>query len=97
MDEFEGRVAVVTGAASGIGLATATRFAQEGMRVVLSHIERDRVSVRVFALESSLDELVSAFEVSRRALRSGNRQACLGPGKCASRGRPPRALALPTP
>jgi NAD(P)-dependent dehydrogenase (short-subunit alcohol dehydrogenase family) len=79
MDEFEGRVAVVTGAASGIGLATATRFAQEGMRVVLTDIERDRVSVRVLALESSLDELVSAFEVSRRALRSGNRRACLGP------------------
>jgi NAD(P)-dependent dehydrogenase (short-subunit alcohol dehydrogenase family) len=40
MESFEGRVAVVTGAASGIGLATATRFAQLGMRVVLSDIER---------------------------------------------------------
>ncbi len=41
MQEFEGRVAVVTGAASGIGLAMATRFAQVGMRVVLADIERD--------------------------------------------------------
>jgi NAD(P)-dependent dehydrogenase (short-subunit alcohol dehydrogenase family) len=41
METFEGRVAVVTGAASGIGLATATRFAQLGMRVVLADIERD--------------------------------------------------------
>ena len=40
MERLEGKVAVVTGAASGIGLALATRFAAEGMRVVLADIER---------------------------------------------------------
>ena len=39
MQELVGKVAVVTGAASGLGLAFATRFAQEGMRVVLADIE----------------------------------------------------------
>lgn len=39
MEQFEGRVAVVTGAASGIGRALATRFAQEGMHVVLADVE----------------------------------------------------------
>src|SRR5690349_15600629 len=35
MNRLEGRVAVVTGAASGIGLATARRFTAEGATVVL--------------------------------------------------------------
>jgi NADP-dependent 3-hydroxy acid dehydrogenase YdfG len=33
-----GRVAVVTGAASGIGLGLAERFAAEGMRVVMADV-----------------------------------------------------------
>jgi NAD(P)-dependent dehydrogenase (short-subunit alcohol dehydrogenase family) len=40
MDDFTGKVAVVTGAASGIGLALARRFGREGMRVVLADVER---------------------------------------------------------
>jgi NAD(P)-dependent dehydrogenase (short-subunit alcohol dehydrogenase family) len=41
MQEFTGRVAVVTGAASGIGLGLARRFAREGMRVVLADVEEE--------------------------------------------------------
>lgn len=39
METFEDRVAVVTGAASGIGLAMAQRFAAEQMKVVLADVE----------------------------------------------------------
>jgi len=39
MKQLRGRVAVVTGAASGIGLALAERFAGEGMKVVMADIE----------------------------------------------------------
>ena len=41
LTEFEGKVAVVTGAASGIGKAMCTRLAQEGMNVVLADVEND--------------------------------------------------------
>lgn len=41
MDELTGRIAVVTGAASGIGRAMAERFAAEGMRVVMADVEVD--------------------------------------------------------
>ena len=41
MKDFEGRVAVVTGAASGVGLGLAEAFAASGMKVVLSDIRAD--------------------------------------------------------
>ena len=41
MEQFEGKTAVITGAASGIGKALAERFAQEKMQVVLADIEED--------------------------------------------------------
>ena len=41
LTEFEGKVAVVTGAASGIGKAMCVRFAQAGMKVVLADVEND--------------------------------------------------------
>jgi NAD(P)-dependent dehydrogenase (short-subunit alcohol dehydrogenase family) len=52
MRDLPGKVAVVTGAASGIGLAMAERFAAEGMRVVLADIEADGVKAAASRLQA---------------------------------------------
>ncbi len=39
MREFAGRVAVITGGASGIGLALARRFGAEGMKLVIADVD----------------------------------------------------------
>jgi len=39
--EFEGKVAIVTGAASGIGKATALAFAHEGAKVIVADLNPD--------------------------------------------------------
>ena len=39
MSEYQGKVAVITGGASGIGRSMAERFAEEGMRIVLADVE----------------------------------------------------------
>ncbi len=53
MDSFAGRVAVVTGAASGIGRALAEQCAREGMKVVLADVEEA-------ALHSAAGEMAKA-------------------------------------
>ena len=50
MKDFTGRVAVVTGGASGIGKALAKAFQAEGMRVVIADVEQA-------ALEATAAEL----------------------------------------
>ena len=51
MRDFDGKTAVVTGAASGMGRAFAERFAREGMQVVLADIEEEALKAAVLELE----------------------------------------------
>lgn len=52
LTELEGKVAVVTGAASGIGLALTERFVAEGMRVVMADVEEPRLVEAASKLEA---------------------------------------------
>jgi NAD(P)-dependent dehydrogenase (short-subunit alcohol dehydrogenase family) len=51
LEELAGRVAVVTGAASGIGLGLTERFVAEGMKVVMADVEEARLAGEASRLE----------------------------------------------
>lgn len=53
MEDFNGRVAVITGGASGIGLGMARAFAGAGMKLVIGDLDND-------ALDAVLSELKTA-------------------------------------
>jgi NAD(P)-dependent dehydrogenase (short-subunit alcohol dehydrogenase family) len=66
MRVFEGRVAVVTGAASGIGLALAQRFAAEGMKVVMADVEAAALGRAAAAVRATAPGvLATRVDVSR--------------------------------
>jgi 3-oxoacyl-[acyl-carrier protein] reductase len=65
---LENRVAIVTGAARGIGLATAERLAREGAAVVMADYDLDQAQQAARALVAQgRAVLVQQCDVSRRA------------------------------
>ncbi len=66
MQQFKDRVAVVTGAASGIGLAMAERFAAEGMKVVLADIENNPLQAAAATIKAKgVPVLAQVCDVSK--------------------------------
>ena len=66
MRDLTGRVAVVTGAASGMGRAFAERFAAEGMRVVLADVEAEPLDRAVTELRGAGRDVIGVpCDVSR--------------------------------
>jgi NAD(P)-dependent dehydrogenase (short-subunit alcohol dehydrogenase family) len=68
MKELRDKVAVVTGGASGIGLAMARQFAEEGMKVVLADVEEQALAKALAELEDAgADALAVHTDVSNAA------------------------------
>lgn len=77
MEQFEGRVAVVTGGGGGVGGALGARFAAAGMKVVLADLEgvplRDAVAslvdsgATVIGVETDVSDAASVVALRERA------------------------------
>ncbi|MBT4642783.1 MAG: SDR family NAD(P)-dependent oxidoreductase [Deltaproteobacteria bacterium] len=59
MKDFEGKIAVVTGAASGIGKALVETFVDAGMKVVLADIEKDKLEKTARTLKNAGADVIS--------------------------------------
>jgi NAD(P)-dependent dehydrogenase (short-subunit alcohol dehydrogenase family) len=67
VSELEGRVAVVTGAASGIGRATALRLARAGARVLAADVEDAGEATAREIGESGAEALFARLDVTDEA------------------------------
>ena len=78
MKDFRGRVAVITGGASGLGRAMAERFAKEGMRIVLADVEPDalaraeaemkRAGAKVIGVRTDVSKAAEVEALARQTL-----------------------------
>jgi len=65
--KLSGKVAVITGAARGIGRACAERFLKEGAKVVVSDIDADGLARTASELGRPNDVRVVSADVAKRA------------------------------
>src|SRR6185369_15538463 len=63
MKKLEGKVAVITGGSSGIGLATAKRFVDEGAYVVITGRREEELKAAAASIKTNVTAVVS--DVSR--------------------------------
>lgn len=78
MKEFQGKVAVVTGAASGIGRGLAERCTQEGMKVVLADIEEQALmrasqelkaaGAQVLAVQTDVSKILDVEALAQKTI-----------------------------
>lgn len=68
MQDFNGKVVVITGGATGIGFALAKQFAKDGARLVIAGIQKNRLDEAAKALSSIAEQVeITKCDVTDRA------------------------------
>ncbi len=67
MKELEGKVAFITGGASGIGLGIAKAFLKRGMKVAIADIKKNRLAKAETELDSPGNVIAIELDVSDRS------------------------------
>ncbi len=100
MQEFAGKVALITGAANGIGKALATRCAQEKMSVVLADIDEEALQnicaelesegATVLAVPTDVSQAAAVESLAKKTWSAfgGVHLLCNNAGICANASRP---------
>lgn len=70
MPDFTGKVVIITGAGTGIGVATAQRFSRDGASVVLAGRRADKLAAAAESLDNARTHIQPTMQLATESAGS---------------------------